>query len=88
MNNYRKKPVVVQALQLDTSSIKRLPNILGAGVLKSVTVNPKKGTFSIQIKTLEGVMRGSPGDWLIKGVAGEFYFCRNDIFEKTYEAVI
>ena len=39
----------------------------------------------IFIPTLEGVMRASVGDWIIKGVNGEFYPCKPDIFEKTYE---
>lgn len=41
----------------------------------------------IKIETLEGVMDASIGDWIIKGVNGEFYPCKPDIFEKTYEAV-
>ncbi|MFF9309907.1 hypothetical protein ACF1BS_03260 [Streptomyces sp. NPDC014748] len=39
------------------------------------------------IHTLEGEMRATDGDWIIKGVAGEFYPCRDDIFRATYEAV-
>ena len=39
------------------------------------------------IQTLEGVIYASPGDWVIKGVNGEFYPCKPDIFDKTYEAV-
>jgi hypothetical protein len=41
----------------------------------------------IEIHTLEGTMTASKGDWIIKGVSGEFYPCKPDIFEKTYEAV-
>ena len=37
------------------------------------------------VETLEGVMRGNPGDWLITGVEGEKYFCKDRIFQKTYE---
>lgn len=43
--------------------------------------------YAPAIRTLEGVMRISPGDWVIKGVAGEFYPCKPDIFEATYEPV-
>jgi hypothetical protein len=43
------------------------------------------GTFGIEIITLEGVMRADPGDWIIRGVQGEFYPCKPDIFEATYE---
>jgi hypothetical protein len=42
---------------------------------------------AIEISTLEGVMRADPGDWIIKGIAGEFYPVKPDIFEATYEAV-
>lgn len=41
----------------------------------------------ILIRTLEGTMTANPGDWIIKGVNGEFYPCKPDIFEKTYEPV-
>ena len=43
--------------------------------------------FGIAIQTLEGVMVASPGDWIIRGVQGEFYPCKPDIFEATYEPV-
>lgn len=43
------------------------------------------GPFGIAIETLEGVMVASPGDWIIRGVQGEFYPCKPDIFEATYE---
>jgi hypothetical protein len=42
---------------------------------------------AVEIATLEGVMRADPGDWIIRGVKGEFYPCKPDIFDATYEAV-
>jgi hypothetical protein len=42
----------------------------------------------LYIGTLEGVMRADPGDWIIRGVNGELYPCKPDIFEQTYEAVL
>lgn len=45
------------------------------------------GPFGLAIQTLEGVIVASPGDWIIKGVQGEFYPCKPDIFEQTYEPV-
>lgn len=45
------------------------------------------GPFGITIRTLEGDMTASPGDWIIRGVQGEFYPCKPDIFEATYEPV-
>lgn len=50
-------------------------------------VSTDPGTGELLIATLEGVMRASIGDWIIRGVAGEFYPCRGDIFEATYEGV-
>lgn len=41
----------------------------------------------IEIKTLEGVMRANKGDWIIKGIKGELYPCKYDVFEMTYEKV-
>ena len=45
------------------------------------------GPFGIAIETLEGVMVANPGDWIIRGIQGEFYPCKPDIFEATYEPV-
>lgn len=60
---YRKKPVIIEAIQFED--------------------NPY-----LKIETLEGIMKASVGDYIIKGVNGEFYPCKPDIFEKTYERVI
>lgn len=45
------------------------------------------GPFGIAVRTLEGTMVADPGDWIIRGVQGEFYPCKPDIFEATYEPV-
>lgn len=50
-----------------------------------VSIDPATGF--LLIATLEGVMQAKPGDWVIRGVQGEFYPCRDDIFRATYEAV-
>ena len=44
--------------------------------------------FNVRIRTLEGTLFASPSDWIIKGVKGEFYPCKPDIFEQTYEPVV
>ena len=59
----------------------------GRYVKKPVVVRAKRLTECVFIPTLEGVMRGEPGDWLIEGVRGEVYPCNPDIFEATYETV-
>lgn len=50
-----------------------------------VSIDPATGL--LLIATLEGVMQAKPGDWIIRGIEGEFYPCKPDIFEKTYERV-
>ena len=79
---YRKKPVVIEAIQYQ-----REDNILTVQefVGESLKYNPDDNEY--YIITLEGNMKASVGDWIIKGVQGEFYPCKPDIFEKTYEKV-
>lgn len=85
--NYRKKPVVIQAIPFfdDVETILALSEYIG----KTITVdysNPNAPKF--KLSTLEGVMEASLGDYIIRGVDGEFYPCKPDIFKKTYEEVI
>jgi len=54
---------------------------------KPVVIEAEQLIERTEIKTLEGVMVGNPGDWLITGVAGERYPCRDEIFRATYEEV-
>lgn len=75
---YRKKPVVVEAMQWNGLNRNAVSEFMG----RCKTVDGR-----VRVETLEGVVYATPGDWIIKGVAGEFYPCRNDIFEATYEAV-
>ena len=79
---YRKKPVTIEAIQYQ-----REDNILTVQefVGESLKYNPDDNEY--YIITLEGNMKASIGDWIIKGVQGEFYPCKPDIFEKTYEKV-
>jgi hypothetical protein len=46
------------------------------------------GDDKLGIQTLEGIMIANPGDWIIKGIKGEFYPCKNDIFEATYDLLV
>lgn len=54
---------------------------------KPVIIDAVRLTEPVEIETLEGIMVGEPGDWLITGVKGEKYPCKHDIFEMTYELV-
>ena len=84
MSKFRKKPVVIDAVQFvgGLPSVHDIETFMGCPVGTTVT----DGSFLV-IATLEGAHRASPGDWIIKGVKGEFYPCKPDIFEATYEAV-
>lgn len=81
MGQYRQKPVVIEAVRFDT-----LGDVCDFVGLDHVTV-PVKGNIGIVTGELESVVWSSPGDYIIKGVNGEFYPCKPDIFEKIYEEV-
>ena len=76
----RKKPVEVEAIQWNGHNNQDIEDFAQT----AITVY---GEGSLSIETLEGTMRALPGDWIIKGVNGEFYPCKPDIFDKTYEVV-
>ena len=93
---YRKKPVVVEAIQLKKTqiSIRAILEMMGQEVITKCDGASYKfyeycnmifDKGYMEIETLEGVMKASIGDYIIKGVNGEFYPCKPDIFEKTYE---
>jgi hypothetical protein len=89
MKKYRKRPVVIEATQLTEENgqeIARWCNGLWC-MLKTTTGQPGKGFPFLLIPTLEGDMEARPGDFIIEGINGEFYPCKPDIFEKTYEPV-
>ena len=83
---YRKKPVVIEAIQWSPGVI--LPNEWTEnGASQIIYVEQPLTGPELAIKTLEGVMTARPGDFIIKGVKGEFYPCKPDVFEATYEPV-
>lgn len=75
---YRKRPVVIEAIQYTGDNLRDVLAFIG-----NAPVRTDREVF--KILTLEGTMEASPGDWIIKGVAGEFYPCKPDIFTATYE---
>jgi hypothetical protein len=77
---FRKKPVVIEAVQWTADNYDEVGDFMGISSTCAVD-------DCFIIPTLEGEMRASPGDWIIKGVQGEFYPCKPDIFAATYEAV-
>ena len=80
VKQFRKKPIVIDAYQWHENM----------GETEGIFNNPEGNPMLINAyycKTLEGYLHVSDGDWIIKGINGEFYPCKPDIFEKTYEEV-
>ncbi|CAG9884402.1 DUF2829 domain-containing protein [Bacteroides ovatus] len=90
---YRKKPVVIEAIQLKVDNFDAVCDFMGGTPVPKL--NPDFGVdehgntnepyLGVYIETLEGKMLANYGDYIIKGVNGEFYPCKPDIFEKTYD---
>ncbi len=80
MPYFRKKPVVIEAVRFRSGE---QPHDLADDVIAGKIRYPEDGTMLIE--TLEGVMCAQPGDWIIRGVKGELYPCKPDIFAATYE---
>lgn len=76
---YRKKPIVIEAVQFTEAIATRMEMVEELGVKLRVT--------GFGIDTLEGYMHVSIGDWIITGIKGERYPCKPDIFDATYELV-
>ena len=82
---YRKKPVVIESIQWEGTAISF--NAI-MDTFKDIKWTPgEMGSYSFNIETLEGPHIVSKGDFIIKGVKGEYYPCKPDIFEMTYENV-
>lgn len=87
---FRKRPVAVEAVQWPGEDRRATIDVLyqwvmAAGISGTSIEIPKAPDDGILIGTLEGVMRANPGDWILRGVKGEVYPCKADIFAETYE---
>lgn len=83
IKRYRKRPLEIEAVQIDSNDYDGMCDILswaGASPVDSLDC-------VMRIPTLEGDMLASPGDYIIKGIRGEFYPCKANIFEATYEEI-
>ncbi len=95
IKKYIKKPVEIEAIQLKEDNIIEVFDFLDGANYKETKSTEELEDFNqrmlkqgyIEIKTLEGIMKVSFGDYIIKGVKGEFYPCKSDIFQATYEEV-
>ena len=74
---YVKKPVIIDAVKYDGTNVEEIVRFTNKTV--------KYDGETMEIETLEGTMKASVGDYIIKGVNGEFYPCKPDIFKKTYD---
>ncbi|MFE3381642.1 hypothetical protein [Streptomyces anulatus] len=84
---FHKKPFEIEAVHLTNGvAPDEVASWCGGRVAPHPEQNYTGGALVIEIDTLEGTMRAEPGDWIIKGVTGEFYPCKPDIFIATYEA--
>ena len=90
---FRKKPLVIEAMQFDGTYFNG--DAIQSWACTNGNTHIMLGHFCVDrnscavldVSTLEGTMTAKPGDWIIKGINGEFYPCKPDIFEKTYEPV-
>lgn len=81
---YRKKPVAVEAIQLNIHNVRKVAEWCGADLGYTFgSIEPD----ALHIHTLEGTMAAYIDDYIIRGVAGEFYPCKPDIFKETYESM-
>ena len=94
MAKYRKKPVVIEAIEFEGDHDNCLECYMFVNGINERTLDVIRQAHDhvfehggLVIETLEGTMKASFGDYIIKGVNGEFYPCKPDIFEKTYELV-
>lgn len=87
MGKYRKKPVVIEAVQFTRNNIKEI-EAFTKGSLRNITIERRiDGKYYGYIDTLGGTVRANEGDYIIKDISGEFYPCKPDIFEQAYERV-
>ena len=87
---FRKKPVVIDAVKWDCkhSTLDKLKASGCQSVSHEGNIHRHDECTGLSISTLEGSMQVSEGDWIIKGIKGEFYPCKPEIFKKTYKAAV
>lgn len=88
VRKFRKKPVIIEAVEFkgDYLGMRAIDEWMRTGVFRSYTLQTNY-VSSLTIDTLEGKMTAMPGDWIVRGVAGEFYPVKAEIFEQSYEEV-
>ena len=84
---YRKKPVIIDAVQFKGGKKSVQEIVKDLGIPFHVIRFHEEFDTKLAIVTLEGIMTAHVGDWIIKGIKGEFYPCNSEVFERTYELV-
>jgi hypothetical protein len=90
MPKYRKLPVEIEAIEYRATNLASVLAFIDAGcgtTIVDVYAPAEQAQGHIDIPTLEGTMRARVGDWIIRGVKGELYPCKPDIFATTYEPI-
>ena len=85
IQKYRKKPVVIEAVQFTRNNFEEIKEFTNNTAHTLRIEKRMDGKCTCMIPTLEGEHIASEGDYIIRGVGGEFYPCKPDIFHKTYE---
>lgn len=81
MKKYQKKPIIIEAVQWNEDNISEIREFMGENEPRVAVAG------QLAIITLDGLMYASKGDFIIKGVQGEFYPCKPDIFKQTYDPI-
>lgn len=89
---YRKKPIVIEAVQWNGLNLEEIKEFVGDSLIYNINdaawkVGKDAPTVHIKIKTLEGTMVAKAGDYIIRGVNGEIYPCKAEVFWRSYEEV-
>lgn len=89
---YRKKPIVIEAVQWNGLNLEEIKDFVGDSLIYNINdaawkVGKDAPTVHIKIKTLEGTMIAKAGDYIIRGVNGEIYPCKAEVFWRSYEEV-
>ena len=84
IKKYRKKPIVIEAIQWTGNNWSEIGSWMNSVKTNSIY---HTNLNEVWIDTLEGIMTGGVGDYIIKGIKGEFYPCKADIFEASYDEV-
>jgi hypothetical protein len=86
MSKYKKKPVVVEAIEWTGTNLGSVWLFMGEPPT-GITVVPDQKDLLLKMPTLEDIMTARPGDFIIRGIKGEFYPCKPEIFRESYDMV-